>query len=238
MKTVLLSLLLLQVLWGDFYVLSGTEDIRMEELSSGKIDFTQLSSIPFISSSGKTITVRSVKENFNNHHLNFRTASIDLVQQNYVLTEYTTQENANSYRTTFGNYEIKKGRMLQLFYHNKWYGVIIGDPIEILHERFNDETLDSRRAYAALKQARIAFPDDATLALYEALWYKQFVIAKQEQKMIRFRAATARYQVIEMPNAKKFYGSQIRQEMEVFLKAYPHSGYVKELNTLLMQLKQ
>jgi len=237
LKILLFLALLLHTLWGDFYVVSGTEEIRMTELPNGKIDFTELSSIPFVSGSGKSITVRSVNEDLNNRHLNFRTASIALLQRNYVLTEYTTKVDERNHHTAFGDYEINQGRMIQLFYHNRWYGVIIGDPITILHELFNDETLDSRKAYAMLKQARIAFADDATLALYEKLWYERFVIAQEQQKVMHIRDTYALYQETPTPNSKKFYAAQTKQAIRTFLKAHPHSNYTEELNTLLDRLK-
>ena len=237
MKTVLLSLLLCQLLWSDFYVVSGKEDIRMQELSSGKIDFSQLSSIPFISASDKTISVRSINEDINSKHLNFRTSSIDLTQQNYVLTEFTTKIDEHNYHTTFGDYEIKEGRMLQLFYHNRWYGVIIGDPIEILHQLFNGEKPNSSKAYGAFKKARIAYPYDSTLRLYEQLWYQRFIVVKEQQKLSHIRDAYRRYQILETDKARTFYGQYIRKEIAIFLKAYPYPEYTKELNTLLTKLK-
>jgi len=208
----------------------------MKPIPKGRIDIKSMSQMPFITQPTHNICVLSVHEKINPEQLNFRVASIELVQQNHYLTKNTVKEGDN-YRTTFGRYEIKKGYMLQLFYHNHWYGVVMGDPLEVLHTLFSKQKLDSKKAYNALKAARSAYEDDATLALYETLWFAHFKTAQQQKLVNSIRETYALYLQEQTAGSKSLYATQTRDKIKSFLTTYPNASYKKELLKLLKHLK-
>jgi hypothetical protein len=238
MRLFLLSVLLVSAVWGDFYIVNGGEQVKMQEIPGGKIDFSALAQIPVVTKPKKGLHVRSDTEGFNHKHLNFRTATINLRQTNVVLTEYSAaSEKPGSYDIRFSDVEIKEGVMLQLFYHNRWYGAVIGDPLEILHAFFGDTTADPQKAYEAVAAARKAFPHDPALAEYEKTWEQRAYLAKQHRRAAQINQTYALYHDTKSPGSKKFYAAQTRTEIEAFFRKFPDSPLKHSLEKLLETLE-
>jgi hypothetical protein len=238
MRLFLLSALLVSAVWGDFYIVNGDEQVRMEELPGGKVDFAALAQIPVVRKPKKGLHVRSDTEGFNHKHLNFRTATINLRQTNVVLTEYSSEsEKPGVYDIRFGDVEFDEGVMLQLFYHNHWYGAVIGDPLAILHALFDDTAADPQKAFDAVTAARKAFPDDPELSKYEKVWEKKAYLARQHARAEQIRQTYALYLGTKSPGSKKFYAAQTRSEIEAFFKEFPDSPLKPSLTELLETLE-
>jgi hypothetical protein len=238
MRLFLLSVLLVNAVWADFYIINGNEQVRMKELPGGKVDFSVLAQLPVLKKPEKGLYARSDTEAFNHKHLNFRTATINLRQTNVVLTEYSSEsEIPGVYDIRFGDVVFDEGVMLQLFYHNRWYGTVIGDPLAILHALFDDTTADPQQAYEAVVAARKAFPDDPRLAGHEKEWKGRVDLARQHARAEQINRTYALYLGTHSPGSKKFYAAQTRSEIESFFREFPESPLMPSLTELLETLK-
>jgi len=166
--------LLISMLFGDFYIVDGDKKVKMTPLETGKIDFSTFRKIAHIKRSNNELHAFGDEIAFNHRHLNFRLATIGLVQTNYTITEWSekAKESSDSYYINFDNYTREDGVMLQLFYKNRWYAVVLGDPLKILHKLFlgldiHSKDLDLEKAMKAIKQARAAYPLDDKLKMVE-----------------------------------------------------------------------
>ncbi len=164
-KLIILSVIFYSSLFADFYVLSGDKKVKMTPLETGKIDFATFNTIAHINRDNNELHAQGEEVAFNHRHLNFRLSTIDLRQTNYTITEWSekAKEASNTYYINFDDYTREDGVMLQLFYKNRWYAVILGEPLEILHELFSKDNLDVRKALQAVKRARMAYPNDEVL---------------------------------------------------------------------------
>lgn len=170
MKIVFLISLLFGVVFGDFFIVSGNQKVKMTPLSTGKIDFATFDTIATIERGNNELHAMGEEVAFNHKHLNFRLSTIDLTQTNYSLGEWSkqAQESANTHYISFDGYTRIDGVMLQLFYKNNWYSVVLGEPLKILQNLFskldmNEKNFDVTQALVAVKQARTAFPNDEIL---------------------------------------------------------------------------
>ncbi|DAB31087.1 MAG TPA: hypothetical protein CFH84_00500 [Sulfurimonas sp. UBA12504] len=164
MKVFLLGLFLSVSLFADFYIINGSEKVKMSTLETGVIDFATFKDIAHVKRSDAKLHAYGKEIAFNHKHLNFRLVTIALKQQNYTISEWSqkAQNASDEYYINFADYTREDGYMLQLFYKNKWYAVVLGEPLEILHKLFdaldvNDPNLDVTAAMKAVKQARAAF---------------------------------------------------------------------------------
>ena len=134
----------------------------MSSLETGKIDFSTFSKIAKINRGNDELHAFGEEVAFNHRHLNFRLATIGLVQTNYTITEWSekAQDSSEAYYINFADYTRDDGVMLQLFYKNSWYAVVLGDPLKILQDVFSKKDLDLKKALPAIKQARTAYPND------------------------------------------------------------------------------
>ncbi|MDD2789969.1 MAG: hypothetical protein PHU40_04810 [Sulfurimonas sp.] len=167
MKAFVLGIFLSVSLFADFYIVNGSEKVKMTELETGVIDFATFKDIAHINRGNDELHAYGKEVAFNHRHLNFRLATIALIQRNYSITEWSEKAEAASdeYHINFANYTREDGVMLQLFYKNKWYAVVLGNPYKVLQNLFatidvNKQDLDVAAAMKAIKQARVAFPLD------------------------------------------------------------------------------
>jgi hypothetical protein len=169
-RVLFLALFFSLTLFGDFYIVSGTQKVKMTPLQTGVIDFSTFAEIAKIQRGNSELHAYGEEIAFNHKHLNFRLAAITLPQTNYTIGEWSqkAQNKSDEYYINFNNYTREDGVMLQLFYKNKWYAAVLGEPLEILHTLF--ATLDSKnpdldvlKAIEAIVQARTAFPSDEAL---------------------------------------------------------------------------
>jgi len=170
MRVLVALAMLMNLAFGDFFVVSGDKKVEMTSLVTGKIDFSTFKNIATIKRSSNELSAQGKEIAFNHRHLNFRLATIGLRQVNYSITEFSSksQDASDTYHIDFAKYTQGDGVMLQLFYKNRWYAVILGDPLTILQDMFlsldmESEDLDLDRAIEAIKQARSAFPLDEKL---------------------------------------------------------------------------
>lgn len=162
--------LLFSLALADFFVVSGDKKVEMTPLTTGKIDFSSFKDIASIERKNNELNAQGKEIAFNHRHLNFRLATIGLTQTNYSITEFSSkaEDASDTYEISFDNYTRDDGVMLQLFYKNRWYAVVLGDPLTILQDMFlsidiDSEELDLDRAIESIKQARKAFPLDSKL---------------------------------------------------------------------------
>ncbi len=174
LKILMALTLLFGFAFGDFYIISGDKKVKMTPLSGGKVDFSTFNNIAHIDRDNNELHVVGNEVAFNHRHLNFRLVSIGLKQVNYTITEWSqkAKNSSDTYYINFDNYTRDDGMMLQLFYKNRWYGVVLGDPLKILHTLFlqlkiKSDTLDLDTAIAKIQEARRAFPLDDKLKMVE-----------------------------------------------------------------------
>lgn len=174
MKYLLLVLLVSVSLFADFYIVNGSQKVKMTPLDTGVIDFSTFNNIAKIQRENSELHAYGKEVAFNHKHLNFRLVTITLPQSNYSIGAWSqkAQDKSDEYYINFNNYTRENGVMLQLFYKNKWYAVVLGEPLEILQTLFNGldvkaAELDVPKAIEAIKQARAAFPLDNQLKRVE-----------------------------------------------------------------------
>ncbi|MBU1216872.1 hypothetical protein KJ870_08690 [bacterium] len=174
MKFLLLALLFSATLCADFYIVNGSQKVKMTPLSTGAIDFSTFKDIAKIQRNNSELHAYGEEVAFNHRHLNFRLATISLNQENYTMTEWSkkAENKSDEYHINFADYTRDDGVMLQLFYKNNWYAVVLGEPLKILHNLFNkidvnSKELDVENAIKVVKQAREAFPLDDELKRVE-----------------------------------------------------------------------
>ncbi len=169
----LLALMILSAsVFADFYIVSGEKKVKMTPLSSGDVDFSTFNTIAHIKRGNDELHVVGKEVAFNHRHLNFRLVSLGLKQTNYTITEWSekAKNSSDTYYINFDNYTRGDGMMLQLFYKNRWYGVVLGDPLTILHTIFlkldtNSKRLDLQKALSKIDEAVRAFPLDDKLKM-------------------------------------------------------------------------
>ncbi|MBU0721436.1 hypothetical protein KJ877_08840 [bacterium] len=178
MKILFLFVSLCMMLHADFFIVNGDKKVKMGTFESGKIDFALFDTLPHISRGNDELHAMGKEIAFNHRHLNFRLATITIPQSNYTITEFSekAKDESEAYYINFDNYTRDDGVMLQLFYKNNWYGIILGEPLEILHTLFSRKDLDLDKALYAIKRARIAFPEDDTLK------QKQLLLEEKKSK--------------------------------------------------------
>jgi hypothetical protein len=194
-KLLFLALLLGVTLFADFYIVNGSQKVKMSELSTGAIDFSTFNEIAKIQRDNTELHAYGKEVAFNHRHLNFRLATISLNQENYTITEWSqkAENKSDEYHINFADYTRNDGVMLQLFYKNRWYAVVLGEPLEILHNLFNkidvnSKELDVGNAIKAVKQARVAFPLDNQLKRVDMELESRYINdlkTKQEYKQER-----------------------------------------------------
>ena len=175
MLKVLLALMMLSAsVFADFYIVSGEKKVKMTPLKSGTVDFSTFNKIAYIERGNNELHVVGEEVAFNHRHLNFRLVTLGLKQTNYTITEWSekAKNSSDTYYINFDNYTRDDGVMLQLFYKNRWYGVLLGKPLSILHNIFlnldiNSNDLDLTKALKAIKEARRAYPLDDKLKMVE-----------------------------------------------------------------------
>lgn len=165
MRTFFFLLFFASALVADFYIISKDQKVKMTEFATGQIDFAWFGDFAFVHRGDDAIHAMGDEIAFNHKHLNFRIATIDIPQSNSSLTEYSQKsaDVSNKYFIDFAKHKREDGAMLQLFYHNKWYGVILGDPKEALYTLFGRDDLQSDKAIEGLQRALIAFKNDSYL---------------------------------------------------------------------------
>ncbi len=199
MIKILLTLVMLSVsVFADFYIVSGEKKVKMTPLKNGTVDFSTFNKIAYIERGNNELHVVGKEVAFNHRHLNFRLVTLGLKQTNYTITQWSekAKNSSDTYYINFDNYTRDDGVMLQLFYKNRWYGVVLGNPLKILHKIFlsidiKSDTYDLKKALVAIKQARRAYPLDDKLKTVEIeLDYKKANqehsrSSKEQNKQIR-----------------------------------------------------
>lgn len=233
MRLLLLISLFFVNLWGDFYIVSGDQKVKLAPMPSGKIDFKQLNTLPQLKSYNKTLYLESVDEDLNHRHANTRFATIGLTQYNYTVTEYTEKasETKDIFHTRYD--KILPDHVLELFYHNRWYGVVLGDTKAILYSLFDDEELDANKAYAKVKEARVAYPNDEKLKAYEAFWQKKSAQADEIEKAEEIRKSYEAFIDTKSPSTKRFLAMQTKAQIEAFQTAFSTSELQPSMQKLL-----
>ena len=232
-RSLLVTLLLGAPLLADFFILTGKEPVRMVERPSGKVDFSRLNELPVIAPS-KSITAMSDDPAVNNKHFNFRTATLALLQSNVSLDEYSSAaEQGNRLAIRFGKLHLEEGMVLQLFYHNHWYAVAIGNPLTHLQRYFDNDALDAEKSYRLLEEAVRAYPEDRRLATLHEIWKQRYETKEQAERMARIREMNHFHD----QSPKPFMKLQIETEIREFRSMFPRSPYEQELNDILKNLK-
>lgn len=175
LKIVIISTLFFTSLVADFYILSGDKKVKMTALDNGDIDFSKFKKIAWVDRDNKEIHAMGNEIAFNHKHLNFRLVTIALNKsKKYSLTEWSkkAEDSSNSYYINFAKYGSEDGVMLQLFYKNRWYGVILGNPLKILRKVFlsvdvHSKEIDLDATIVSIKRARHAYPLDDKLKMVD-----------------------------------------------------------------------
>jgi hypothetical protein len=181
MRYFLFLFLLTGSLLADFYIISKDKKVKMTEFETGQIDFAWFGDFASIHREDDELHAMGDEIAFNHKHLNFRIATIDIPQSNTSLTEYSQKSSdaSDKYYIDFAKHKREDGAMLQLFYHNKWYGVILGDPKEALYTLFGRDDLASDKAIEGLQRALLAFENDSYLQERLAFYKKKKAGEKQ-----------------------------------------------------------
>ncbi len=236
MRLLLLLAFLIVNLWADFYIVTGKERVKLAPMPSGKLDFKTLHTLPQLKSYDKALYLESIGEELNHRHANTRFATIGLTQYNYTVTEYTKKvsDTQDIYNTRYD--KILPNHVLELFYHNNWYGVVLGDTKEILYALFDDEGLDAKKAYAKIKEARVAYPDNAKLKAYEKFWQEKSALADEEEKAEEIRKSYEAFIDTKSPSAKRFAAMQTKAQIEAFQTAFSASELQPSMQKLLDEM--
>lgn len=222
----LFAIMIATLLQADFYLLDDEDRIRMQEVESGEVDLSTFSKIPAVERENRVLKAMSDEEGFNHKHLDFRLATIAMSQENTTLDQYSTKSAiTGEFDIDFGDISVKDGVMLQLYYHGKWYALILGEPLKILHDLFSNTDLDTIKAYQHVVKARAAYPDDIRLILYEKKWRKAYLYSMQSEKSKQIKYTYELY----LEDQQDFLVKQLRDEIEAFDREFPNSSFHKEL---------
>ncbi len=222
----LFAIMIATLLQADFYLLDDDDRIRMQEVESGEVDLSTFSKIPAVERENRVLKAMSDEEGFNHKHLDFRLATIAMSQENTTLDQYSTKSAiTGEFDIDFGDISVKDGVMLQLYYHGKWYALILGEPLKILHDLFSNTDLDTIKAYQHVVKARAAYPDDIRLILYEKKWRKAYLYSMQSEKSKQIKYTYELY----LEDQQDFLVKQLRDEIEAFDREFPNSSFHKEL---------
>ena len=128
MKALFLLAFLFTSIFADFYIVSGDKKVKMTSLETGKIDFSTFKSIAHIERGNDKLHAFGKEIAFNHRHLNFRLATIGLIQTNYTITEFSEKAknssdnplldipndsfSPNSFVRVFGKPDSHKGRRM------------------------------------------------------------------------------------------------------------------------------
>ncbi|MBU1643502.1 hypothetical protein KKE54_09085, partial [bacterium] len=123
--------------------------------------------------------------------------------------------------------------VLELFYHNQWYGVVLGDTKEILYALFDDESLEPKQAYAKVEEARVAYPDDTKLKAYEKYWQSKKAFADEMEKAGMIKKSYAAFIDTSAPSSKRFLAMQTKSQIEAFQTAFSSSSLLPAMQELL-----
>jgi len=219
--------------WGDFYIVSGDRKVKLAPMPSGKIDFKTLDTLPQLKEYDKALYLESVNEDLNHRHANTRFATIGLTQYNYTVTEYTEKvsETQDLFRTRYDR--ILPDHVLELFYHNNWYGIVLGDTQAILYALFDDESLEPKKAYAKVKEARVAYPDDEKLKAYESYWQQRSIRADEIEKAEEIKRSYAAFIDTRSASSKRFLAMQTKAQIEAFQTSFSSSELQPAMQKLL-----
>jgi hypothetical protein len=146
-KALWLSLLASALLWGEVYLLDGTQRTALPEVASPKLTPDEMATLPHVRRGDPTITLQYEGEGYNHRHFNVRLATLDPKPVHTVLTEYSEEVAPGAYRITFSGYRYYGARMLQVYYEGQWHAAIL-------------EPLEEESAQGADKTAENAAPDD------------------------------------------------------------------------------
>jgi hypothetical protein len=233
MRYLLAELLIWSPLLADFYILTKEQSIKMVERSSGKVDFSRLHELPVITPS-KAIEAMSDDVGVNSKHFNFRTATLALQQSNVSLDEYSSvTDQGEKVAIRFGKLYLEEGMVLQLFYHNRWYAVAVGDPLKHLQHYFDNDALDAKKSYTILSDAIKAYPKDTRLSKLHAAWKQRYETKEQSERIGKIREMSHFYQ----QSPKPFMKMQVETEIRTFRTLFPNSSYEQELSDTLKHLE-
>lgn len=171
MRIISILTLLLSALFGDIYIVSGDTKVKMTPLTTGVVDYSTFDTIATIKRDDKGIHALAIEKDFEPRHANFRIVTLQFPQSNMTVINWNKKISETTYELEFDNFTTDDGVMFQLFYHNKWYAAILGEPLEVLENLFSQNDLDPTKAYEAIKQARIAFSDSKKLQELEKVWH-------------------------------------------------------------------
>ena len=152
-------------MYADVFLVDGGQRIPFTPLQSGRIDFSALDNIAHHTRTQPSLKVVMYEKDFNHRHLNFRLTTLNPHPVYTVLTEYSRSLDDGTYEVTFSDIRPDDGVMLQLFYQGSWYGIILGDPLSILHDEFKTAKA-TQPNIDALESALETFKEDATLNAY------------------------------------------------------------------------
>jgi hypothetical protein len=170
-KIVFFLAFFLPSLFGDIFVVSGEQKVKMTPLVTGVVDYSTFDTIAKIKRSDRGIYALAIEKDFQPRHANFRIVTLDFPQSNMTIINWNKKISDTTYEIEFDNFTTDDGVMFQLFHHNKWYAAILGEPLEVLENLFSQNDLDPIKAYEAIQQARIAFSRSAKLKELEKVWH-------------------------------------------------------------------
>ena len=148
----------------EFFVYGKSGLVKMQRVDDGIVDLSTIASLKRLDRDKKTLKVITKGEGLNPSHLNFRVATLDYKQTNYVMTPFDTKIDSSSYKIEFDSYTKDDGGVFQLLYRGEWYALMLGDPKDALYEAFSKEPTSLERAISSIKSAKKAYPNDEFLA--------------------------------------------------------------------------
>jgi hypothetical protein len=141
-----------------FYLLIDNKKVMMKELQGEVINLETLDKLQQVKKSNFELKVYSDDISINHKHLNYRFASILKPQRNTVLTEFSSIESSK-FVTHFGDINIPNGVVFQLFYHNSWYGVVLGEIPKISKKSVKDNK-EEVQEFLQIKQSFTFYHDN------------------------------------------------------------------------------
>jgi hypothetical protein len=163
MRYFLLVCIFVSVVFADFFVVNHNKKTLLNSAKNAHINLADFHHMVYVKDLKEMLKIQTDEKDFKLKNLHLRFVSI------YPKNEYAVAEKSlDTHLFSVVLPKQKNAKILQLFYKQKWYTLLLDKPIKILHESFasidmKQKDLDIKRLQEQLKQARVAFPLDDKL---------------------------------------------------------------------------
>lgn len=217
-----------------FFLKDGSKTTALAPLTGSKLNFGSLLHLPSMKRSNRFVTVEAMVDNFNPRHLNMKETTIAIPSSSRMLEPKFDKESSNKYLIREVAFEVPDGTLLQLLYHNQWYGIVLGDTQAILHKLFSDQALDVKSAFAAISEVSASAPENNEFRKLKSFW--EIKAKRLEEEALVNRINTNYRLYLDAPNP--MLRMELMNDLNHYLKQFPNGILSKRYTTIRSTLQK